>query len=523
VAFQGTDSTGTSRLWVRPLDTLEARPLLGTEGMVTRPIWSPDRRHLAFFADGKLKRIAIEGGQVQIVCDEDSGADGSWNQHGDILYDGGETDPIQRVDAGGGIPRPVVSVDTEAGETAVGWPEFLPDGRRFLYVMWSEDASSRLMLGEPDSDEVTYLMDVESRVQYAEPGYLIYVRDDTLVVQPFDAAAGRIEGDPRPVAQQMGINEVGLADFSAARNGTLVYRAEGSAVRRLVWRDRSGRELGSIGTPAAHGDMWLSPDGGRVVVDTGDTGGEGRDLWIHDVERGVASRFTFDSASDIAPVWSPDGADIAFSSLRRTGTSYDLYLKDAAGAGSAEAIQSGDQQQIAADWSRDGRHLAYNVFDPETRWDIWAMPMDGSGEPFPVVVTEFAESRPTFSPDGAWIAYQALESGRWEIYVRSFPGPGGRWQVSTEGGEDPHWSHDGREIFYLDADERLTSVVVQTTPRFQAHLPETLFDAQVFPGTFRSRYAVAADGQRFLLLSRTGTQAYPPLTVVMNWTASLVD
>ncbi len=523
VAFQATDSAGESRLWLRPLDSLEARPLPGTEGMNYRPIWSPDSRHVAFFADGRLKRVALDGGHVQIVCDVDSGADGSWNQHGDILYDGGDNDPIRRVDAAGGIPRPAVPVDTEAGEVAVGWPEFLPDGRRFLYVMWSEDASSRLMLGELDSNEVTSLMDVDSRVQYAEPGYLIYVREDTLVVQPFDATAGRIQGDPRPVAQQMGIDEVGLADFSAARNGTLVYRAEGSAVRRLVWRDRSGRELGSVGTPAVHGDMWLSPDGGRVAVDSGDPGGEGSDLWIHDVARGVASRFTFDPASDIAPVWSPDGTRIAFSSMRRTGASYDLYVKDATGAGSVEEVLSGDKQLIAADWSRDGKYLAYSSFDPESRWDVWAMPMDGSGEPVPVVATEFAESRPTFSPDGAWIAYQSIESGEWEIYVRSFPGPGGRWQVSTDGGTDPRWSHDGREIFYLDADERLTSVVVQTTPRFQADLPETLFDAQVFPGTFRSRYAVAADGERFLLLSRTDTQTVPPLTVVMNWTAALFE
>jgi hypothetical protein len=275
----------------------------------------------------------------------------------------------------GGIPRPAVTVDTDAGETTVGWPEFLPDGRRFLYVVTTGNGNSRLMLGELDSDEKTYVMDVDSRVEYAEPGYLIYVRDDTLVVQPFDADTGRIEGDPRPIAQQMGIDEVGLADFSAARNGALVYRAEGSAVRRLVWRDRSGRELGSVGTPAAHGDIWLSPDDGRVAVDTVNPGGEGSDLWIHDVERGV----------------------------------------------------------------------------------------------------------------------------------------------------DPHWSHDGREIFYLDADDRLTTVAVQTSPAFRAGLPETLFDAEVFPGTFRSRYALAADGERFLLLSRTETQTVPPLTVVMNWTAALFD
>jgi dipeptidyl aminopeptidase/acylaminoacyl peptidase len=380
------------------------------------------------------------------------------------------------------------------------------------------------MLGELDSDEETYLMDVDSRVQYTEPGYLVHVRDDTLAVQQFDARSGQITGEPKPLAQQMGIDAVGLADFSAARNGTLVYRTAGSTVRRLVWRDRSGRELGSVGTPAAHGDMWLSPDGGRVVVASGDSGGgDGGDLWIHDLERGVASRFTFDPASDIAPVWSPDGTRIAFSSLRRTGVTYDLYVQDATGAGSAVELLAGDQQLIAGDWSRDGRYLICPVHEAGTSWDIWAVPTDGSGEPIKVVATEFAESRPSFSPDGKWIAYQSDESGEWEIYVREFPGPGGRWQVSTDGGTDPHWNGDGREIFYLDADEQLASVAVETAPDFRAQLPETLFDPQLFQDLFRSRYAVAADGERFLLLSRTEIQTNPPLTVVMNWSAALFE
>jgi Tol biopolymer transport system component/tRNA A-37 threonylcarbamoyl transferase component Bud32 len=523
LAFQATDSTGESRLWVRPLGSLDARPLLGSEGMVFRPIWSPDSRHVAFFADGRLKRVAVDGGQVQIICDEDRGADGSWNRHGDILYDGEDTDPIRRVGAGGGIPRPAVTVDAEVGEAAVGWPEFLPDGHRFLYVLWAENANSRLMLGELDSDESTYVMDVDSRVQYAEPGYLVYVRDDTLVAQPFDEKSVRIMGDPRPLAQHMGIDAVGLSHFSLARNGTMVYQTEGSAVRRLVWRDRSGRELGSVGTPAAHGDMWLSPDGGRVVVDSGEARGDASDLWVHDLERGVASRFTFDPASDIAPVWSPDGAQIAFSSIRGTGASYDLYLQDVTGAGSAMELLTGDQQLIAGDWSRDGKYLICAVYEAGTSWDIWAVPMDGSGESIKVVASEFAESRPSFSPDGRWIAYQSNESGQNEIYVREFPGPGGRWQVSTDGGTDPHWSHDGREIFYLDADDQLASVAVQITPGFRADLPQTLFDAQLFPGTFRSRYTVAADGERFLLLSRAEAQTVPPLTVVMNWTATLFE
>jgi Tol biopolymer transport system component len=266
--------------------------------------------------------------------------------------------------------------------------------------------------------------------------------------------------------------------------------------------------------------MWLSADGDRAVVATSDASGENEDLWIHDLERGVASRFTFGTNSNIAPVWSPDGTRIVFSSNRR-GSTYDLLIKDAGGASPAKELLVADQALIASDWSSDGRFLLYGVYDAESRWDIWAMPMDGAGEPFPVLQSEFIDSRASFSPDGGWFAYQSNESGKFEIYVRPFPGPGGRWQVSTDGGQDPHWSHDGREIFYLDANERLVSVSVQTAPAFRAGLPDPLFEPRLFSIILRSRFAVTRDGGRFLTLSRMETPANLPMTVVMNWTAAL--
>jgi dipeptidyl aminopeptidase/acylaminoacyl peptidase len=395
----------------------------------------------------------------------------------------------------------------------------MPDGRHFLYLTLREEGESTLVFGELDSDETTELLEVDSRVQYVEPGYLLYVREETLVAHPFNARSGEFTGEPRPLADEVGASAVGLADFSASRDGTLVYRTEGGGVRQLVWRDRSGRELGTVGKPDAYGDMWLSPDGGRVVVDTYDAQADHRDLWIHDLERGVASRFTFDRGADHAPIWSPDGSRILYSS-DRNGTC-DLYLKEASGTGAADEVFAAEQIVHGSDWSRDGSYAAFITRGEDTGWDIWAMPMDPSGEPFAVVRSEFREVRPRFSPDARWIVYQSNESGRDEIYVTQFPGPGGKFQVSTDGGSEPHWSADGREIIYLDNTQHLVSVAVEIGETFRAALPETLFEARLFPRIQRSRFVVTPDAQRFLVLSPMGTQSQPPTVVVLNWHANL--
>jgi len=521
LVFRGIDSAGDAQLWLRPMDSLEARPLAGTEGAKDdgRPMWSPDSRYVAFFVGGKLKKVPVAGGPAQTICDAD-GADGSWSAKGEILYDGEATVPLMRVPAAGGIAKPEVSLEDLEGVSSLGWPEFLPDGEQFIFLADQLEDDTRVMIRSLGSDEGRDLMTSDSRVQYVEPGYLVYVLNGMLVAHSFEADAGILTGDPFPLADNIGVDAVGLADFSASNDGTLAYRGGQTGARRLLWRDRTGRELGQVGEFAKYINSSISPDGQRVVVDVMEPDGSNIDLWIHDLERGVASRFTFDAGFDFDPTWSPDGSRIVFSSSRGEGSNA-LYWKDASGAGEAVLLLALEEDIYVGDWTRDGGVLTFGVRSADTSWDIWALPMDGSGEPFPVLQSDFAEVRASFSPDGRWMAFESNESGDWEVYVIQFPGPGGKWQVSTNGGREPQWSADGREIFYLDATETLVTVPVSTGANFKAGLPETLFDAGLFPVLARRRYLVTDDGERFLMLSPIAGESIQPISVVLNWHAGL--
>jgi hypothetical protein len=330
VVFNGTDSTGKTMLWLRSLDALEARPLSGTEG-AGRPFWSPDSRYLAFFSGGKLKKIAAAGAPPQTICDAPNGADGTWGSRDVILYDGQATDPIRSVPASGGIPKPILAADAEKNESAVGWPEFLPDGRHFLY-MSMQTGENYLAVGSTEPGfEPIQLFATSSRVAYAPPGHLLYVREGTLVAQAFDPGGRKLRGEPVPLAEEIGTSGVGLAHFSASANGTLIYRAGETGVRRLVWLDATGKEVEEIGEPAEYATTALSPRGDRLALEIRDPRSGNGDLWIRDLERKVNSRFTFDPANDSGPLWSPDGDSIVFSSDR--GEDLGLYRKAASGVG----------------------------------------------------------------------------------------------------------------------------------------------------------------------------------------------
>lgn len=513
IAFAATGNDTTRQLWIRPLDSLQARPVPGTTG-VLRPFWSPDSRFIAFVAEGKLKKVDIAGGPPQTICDAPTGADGTWSRDGVILFDGRGNDPILRVSAAGGVAKPEVSPDPAKGITATGWPVFLPDRRRFLYMAVGAETQT-LMVGTLDSDEATPLFETGSRVVFAEPGYLLYVRENTLVAQRFDPRTLAIEGEAVPIGEGLGVDSVGLASFSVSNTGVLAYRGGDLQGLRLVWMDRSGKETPAIDGPSDYGDTWFSPDGRRVAFDAG-TGNA--DIWIRDFTRGVTSRFTFDSAPEVTPLWSPDGQRIVFTS--RANGPGDLHVKSASGTREAEPLLVTPDPKYATDWSRDGAYILFTTRTTETGWDVWALPTNGEKTPFPLASTRFDEVSASLSPDGNYVAYFSNESGRSEVYVQEFPQARTKWQISTAGGSQPTWRGDGRELFYR-AGSALMAVPVETGTVFSAGAPVELFQARFPSITLRAHYRPTPDGQRFLVLAPLERTATHPASVVLNWTAAL--
>ncbi len=519
LAFNATDSTGKSMIWLRPLSALEAQPMPGTD-RAGRPFWSPDSRFIGFFAGGKLKKVEVSGGPPQTVCDAPTGADGAWSPNGTILFDGRSEDPIMRVPASGGVPTVLVKLDKSRGEVGVGWPQFLPDGRYFLYqAQASRFESSAIRMAELGSNTSREVTRSGSRFEYAPPGYLLFVREGTLVAQPFDWKSGTVSSEPFPVVERVGTGQVGLAHFSVSGNGVLTYGTGEASNRRLVWVDRAGKELGAIGDPARYSDLALSPDETRLAMTIDDPRASTADIWVRDLARGVSSRFTFSPDDDSAPTWSPDGSRIVY--LADRGGKFEIVRKLASGAGGEEVLRKSETAEPPDTFSRDGRFLSYYSRQPGTSWDVGILPLAGDRKPIPFLSSQFVEVRPRFSPDGRWIAYDSNESGQMEVYVQAFPGPGGKWQISTAGGSEPQWRRDGKELFYLAPDSKLMSVDATSGESFQAGVPKPLFLASLEPIIVRNRYAASADGKRFVLLSPIGRPSMPPTTVILNWTAGL--
>lgn len=519
LAFNATDADGKTRVWLRQLNSLTAQPLPGTDG-AARPFWSPDSRFIGFMADGKLKKIDVGGGPAQKICDAPSGADGSWSSEGVILYDGRSTDPIYRVSAAGGTPTIAVKADPSRKETAVGWPEFLPDGRHFLYLAMAEKTEDNTYrVGTIDSDDTQPVASAQTQVVFAAPDHLLFVRDRTLMAQPFDAKALKTTGEPVPLAEHIGTDSVGLGRFSVSRDGTLAYRT-GDVGSRLIFVNRDGKELETVGDVGEIDNPALSRDGRRLAYALADPRSAKVDIWIRDLARGVSSRFTFGPGNNELPLWSPDGSRVVFQSTRNGPG--DLFEKPASGQGEETLLLKSDQMKLSTDWSPDGRYIAYTTRDPKTDLDLWVLPTFGDRKPIPVVATPALETNLIFSPDGRFVAYRSSESGNNEIYVQPFPRATGKWQVSNGGGNDPSWRADGKELIYRAPDQRLMSVEIRAGDDFQASVPRPLFVARVqVAGTVRNRYIATADAQRFLLVATPGRDTMVPTTVVLNWSAEL--
>jgi Tol biopolymer transport system component len=531
LAFVASVGNDAPRLWVRPLDQVTAQPLVGTEG-ARSPFWAPDGSAIGFFAAGKLKRIDLDGGAPQVLADAPRALGGTWNGNGVILFAPTAASPLMRVPATGGTPVAVTRLPPGVAPRQGGshrFPQFLPDGRRFLFL-----EGPRLYVGSLDGGESSRVAEVEGvetlQAQYAPPGVLLLVRQGALVAYRFDAARGVVSGDPMPVARTVG-RDLSGGTFAVSTTGVLVYRAGGER-RQLVWVDRAGAVLSTVG-PAdenALANPELAPDGRRVAVDRTVQGN--RDVWLIEVGRGVASRFTSDANDDGSPVWSPDGRHLVFFSTRNGAN--DLFEKPTSGVGDERPLFTTATGKVPMAWSSDGQFLLYAAINVKTGLDdLWALPMVGERKPFPVVQTPFQEGAAQFSPDGRWVAYESTESGSVAIYIRPFPGPGGQWQVSTAGGSQPRWRPDGRELFYVAPDGRLMAVPIAVSVDRQtldAGAPMPLFPTRLASGgnlsigprgtSLKPQYAVAPDGRFLMNVAVEGATA-PPITVVLNWPAAL--
>jgi Tol biopolymer transport system component/predicted Ser/Thr protein kinase len=521
LAFAATDSSGKQQLWVRSLDSLTAQQLAGTEG-ASRPSWSPDGRFVVFGADSKLKKIDVTGGAPQNLCPAPGNFEGAaWNRDGVIVFGTTGLRALHRVAATGGESRPVTTLDPSLKEQRHGWPVFLPDGRRFLYLSFGSERA--IYAGDLESPLRKRVVATHSAAAYA-PGFLLYLRESTLLAQPFDAGKLEMRGDPVPVAEQVGYFQVaGEAYFSVAGAGALVYGSGTHVARRQpTWMDRAGKPLGTVGEPAVYSWITLSPEGKRLALERTDPMGlSSTDIWLFDLNRGASRRFTFDPTSDRSPVWSPDGSRIAFTSIR--GGIYDLYWKVSSGAGQDELLLKSGESKYPDDWSADGKLLLYEQADPKTRVDLWVLPLQGERKPVPFLQTEFSERQGRFSPDGRWIAYSSDESGRYEVYVQPYPPTGAKWMISRDGGGRPEWRRDGKEIFFLgDPHQQLLSVDVKLPSGGSGGGVEAGVPRVLFPVAFgTSAYAVSADGQRFLMNAPIQDAAgAQPATVVLNWAAS---
>src|SRR5262245_24483156 len=520
IVFTAVNKDGKRQLWIRSLDILEAQVLPGTEDGV-QAFWSPDSRFIGFFSGPKLKKIEVSGGPAITLADAVSNHGGAWSRDGMIIFGPSPGGPLYRMSSAGGPATPVTALDTSRNETIHQWPHFLPDGRHFLYLARSAlREKSAIYVASVDSKESKLLISADSTPEYSVPGYVLFLRERTLMAQPFDAAKLQLTGEPFPIAEQVGYNPGnGRAFFSVSDNGVLVYRTRVFSDTQMGWFDRSGKAIGQVGTQGQISGLALAPDDKRVAATRADSQAGGNDLWL--IEQQRETRFTFDPANDQSPVWSPDGSKIAFNSSR--SGAFDIYLKSSSGAGNEELLLQSNNTKGPNDWSMDGRFILYSELDAKTSVDLWVLPLFGDRKPFVFLQTPFAEGGGRFSPNGRWIAYSSNESGTNQVYVRPFPPAGGQWMVSTNGGSQPRWRSDGKELFYIAADRKLMAVdVKEDSGTLILGSPKPLFETRTIaqlPGS--SLYDVTGDGQRFLIITPVEETSPSPFTVVLNWTAGL--
>lgn len=519
VAFVAQDPLGKTSLWVRDIDSVDApRSVPGTEG-ARAPFWSPDSEFIAFFAQGALKRVSLSGAPLQTITARSVAAipaGATWGSQGLILF-AGRRSGLFSVPAAGGTVTPVTTLDPSAQEFAHRWPQFLPDGRHFLYLAVADPAHQGVYVGSLDSTARTRVLESDSAAAYGAPGYLFFVRERALMAQPFDVGRLQLSGSPTLIAGGVSSSPYvpnGL-EFSISNGGVIAYSAANPS--KLTWFDRAGEPLGSLDAQTELHSPRLSPDGKWVAAVSPQSG-----IWLFDVGRGVGAPFVSDGT---LPVWSPDGTDVVFAARRVAGVQ-DLYLRSPRGTNEDVLLARTGRSMRAQDWSLDGRFIVSLSESPTTKLDLWLLPLFGDRKPIPYLQTPVNERQGQVSPDGHWMVYASDESGTSEVYAQSFPVPGRKQRVSTHGGAHAKWRRDGKELFYLALDHTLMAVDVNTGPTLEIGSPKPLFQthtADEVAGQSRDHYAVTADGQRFLVDTVDEQAGRSGITVLVNWMAALKE
>jgi Tol biopolymer transport system component len=512
------------KLWVGSLATGAVRALAGTDGG-TFPFWSPDNRFVGFFSDGKLRSVEASGGPVRAIADAQNARGGAWSPHGVIVFAPDFRLGLFRVSASGG-PAVAFTRLEEGKHTTHRWPTFLPDGKHVLYLAAnhanprSED--SGIYVASLDGGAPRRVMPSYGSAQYTS-GWLLTVRDTSLLAFPFDA--GRLTIEDKPVRVSDDVNfDLGVwrGSFTMSENGVLAYQlAQAGIGGQLTWCDSSGRRLSTVGEKSEAYSPQLSPDGRRALVILGDPN---NDIWVYELERGVRTRLTTAAQVTVSPVWSPDNAQILYVSQERPRAPLEflMMIMPSDGAGERKVLYRSKERIEPTDWSRDGRYVLVDRGNIGAQ-DVWVVPVGEPDKAFPLVQTQFPERAGQISPDGRWAAYQSLQTGRNEIYVTPFPGGGARWQVSGGGGSQARWSPDGRELYFVSAEDDMTVASVDGSgSRFEVKDVRPLFRVNLYrgPRVGLHSYAVSRDGKRFLV-NDAGEAGVPRVALVTNWTAAL--
>jgi Tol biopolymer transport system component len=521
LAFVAVAPPDPPLIWLRPVSALEAHVVPGTEGAISA-FWSPDGRSLGFFADGKLKRIDLPGGAPVPLCDVPAIAGaGTWGSDGTILFAAFMGQAIFSVSSDGGRPEAIITPDPSLGEQVV-WPSFLPDGKTFLYLSQRPNSTGELMLGERGHPP-RRILSALSNVEWVDPDYLVFAQEGVLVAQRFDLASARTIGAPIAIADSVyRFLSAGRAMFTTSRNGTIAYHSFGN-LARLVWIDRTGKEVGTVGAPGDYLTVRLSPDGRTALFERTRRGIGTWDIFTTDLTRNIERRLTSDPGSEAYPVWMPDGRAILFGD-GRSGGFLNLARKRLDTGVEDHLLPDESLQRRPTDVSPDGQTLLFTERKGAGTLDIFMLRLSGRASATSLFASAFNEADPRFSPDGRAVAFTSDESGRTEVYVAPFPPTGVKMPVSAgvytgvdrQGGA--RWSRDGRELLYVSADRRVMSVPVRTTPALEVGRPSALF---ALPGRPWEDFDVSADGRRFLAVLPQAFAGEQPLTVILNWTAEV--